>query len=425
MKSAEQVGKVDPAAAPAWLRARRAGAAEVMATLPKPSSHADEDWRRTDISKLDLDTPRAMAEPDAELERSLAEEIAPLAGSDPVAIVAAGSAHATSIDRLTAQGIIVADLAEAATLYPDLVQRGLSDLAADTFFSARWNAGWRRGTFVYVPPATDAALPLWLLTTLRGEGEALPATLICVDDEASAVVTDGYASRSGEEALRIAGAGLWLGRNARLQYTVVQDWAQSVWHVGIHRARLGAGATLAFGGITLGSRLQKAYWESILDGEGADARLRGIAVGSGRQHLDHQTLQAHRAPHTVSRCDMRTAVRDTATSVYGGLIDVERTAQHTDAYVQNRNLLLSRGASADSVPRLEIRANDVRCGHGATASHIDETERFYLMARGVPAAEADRLIVRGFFEETLNGLPEHGGTRAFVASRLERTTAGS
>src|SRR5207302_8998011 len=130
-----------------------------------------------------------------------------------------------------------------------------------------------------------------------------------------------------------------------------------------------------------------------------------ICLGSDPQHHDHQTLQAHRGPETRSRLLLKTAVRDQARSVYGGLIDVAPEAVHADGYVENRNLLLSRGAKADSVPRLEIRANDVRCGHGATAGHIDDDERFYLMARGVPPEQADALIVRGFMDDVVGRVP--------------------
>ena len=191
----------------------------------------------------------------------------------------------------------------------------------------------------------------------------------------------------------------------------------------MHRTLLGQNARLRMFGATLGSRLQKAYWEVMLDGPGAEADIAGLAFGDAAQHLDHQSLQAHRAPQTTSRLKLKVAVRDHARSVYSGLIDVDRVAQQTDAYVQNRNLILSHGATANSVPRLEIRANDVRCGHGATAGHIDDDHRFYLMARGVPAEEADRLIVRGFLDDALAHCP-HPGVADLVGELLDHELEG-
>jgi Fe-S cluster assembly protein SufD len=149
----------------------------------------------------------------------------------------------------------------------------------------------------------------------------------------------------------------------------------------------------------------------------------GICFGDGTQHFDHQSLQAHRGRETRSNLLLKVAVRDHARSVYGGMIEVAPTAVHTDAYVANRNLLLSQGAKADSIPRLEIQANDVKCGHGATAGHIDSDQRFYLMARGVPPEEASSLIVRGFMDDVLDRVP-HRGFAELAGALLDAEIAG-
>jgi Fe-S cluster assembly protein SufD len=143
----------------------------------------------------------------------------------------------------------------------------------------------------------------------------------------------------------------------------------------------------------------------MLDGDGSEADIFAVCFAGGDQHLDHQSLQLHRGRDTRSNLLLKVAARDRAHSVYSGLIDVLPAAIHADGYVANRNLLLSHGAGASGVPRLEIKANDVRCGHGTTVGHVDDEERFYLMARGVPADEAERLIVRGFFADVLDRLP--------------------
>jgi len=230
-----------------------------------------------------------------------------------------------------------------------------------------------------------------------------PSTVVVLDEGSALTVIDAYASPTGPAALLSdAMVILSAGRDARLDYDTVQQWGEGVWHIALQRAVLDANAKLRFMGVTLGARLQKAWWEVMLDGVGSEADVLGICFGDGTQHFDHQSLQAHRGRETRSNLLLKVAVRDHARSVYGGMIEVAPTAVHTDAYVANRNLLLSQGAKADSIPRLEIQANDVKCGHGATAGHIDSDQRFYLMARGVPPEEASSLIVRGFMDDVLD-----------------------
>ena len=194
--------------------------------------------------------------------------------------------------------------------------------------------------------------------------------------------------------------------------------------MGMHRASLGRDAQLRQFLATLGGHLQKTYIEALLEGQGADARMAGVCFGSGTQHLDHQSLQAHVAPRTTSDLFLKVAVRDQATSVYSGLIDVAETAQQMNGYVQNRNLMLSKGAKATGIPRLEIRANDVRCSHGVTAGHIDDEQRFYLHSRGVAPADADRIIVRGFMQDAVDRCP-HQGFADVVGRLLDEAVDGA
>jgi Fe-S cluster assembly protein SufD len=214
-----------------------------------------------------------------------------------------------------------------------------------------------------------------------------------------------------------------LGNDARLDYHLVQQWGAGAWHFATHRATLGRNAQLRMFGATLGSRLQKVYWDALMEGDGGDARLTSVCFGDATQHLDLQSLQRHHGESAHSDLLHKVAVRDRAVSVYSGLIDVEKQAQHTDGYVQNRNLMLGAGAKASGIPRLEIKANDVRCSHGVTAGHIDDDQRFYLESRGVPRDEADRLIVRGFMQDALDRAP-HQGVRDLVARLLDAEIQG-
>ena len=203
----------------------------------------------------------------------------------------------------------------------------------------------------------------------------------------------------------------------------VQQWGDGVWHLATQRAVLGRDARLRFFGATLGGRLQKVYWEAVLAGSGADAAMSGLSFGSGNRHLDTQSLQDHTAGQARSTLLLKVAVRDHARSVYSGMINVEKQAQQTDGYVQNRNLILSQGARASGVPRLEIKANDVKCGHGATVGHIDDDHRFYLESRGIATDVAEQIIVRGFFDDALQHAP-HAGFAGLVNTLLDDVVGG-
>jgi Fe-S cluster assembly protein SufD len=419
------------ATSPAWLAERRRAAWEAFAALPMPDHMSDEDWRRTDISKLDLDA--FTVEPPADVSsgaalvdamRALRDEAAPDAAF--LAVTRRGLRACDELDMLSAQGVVVSTVEEAAHQHPELVQRALSAVrAGESKFLAMWDALWRTGVFVYVPRSVEARVPVWAAYSVAGDNGAIfPATLAVLDDNASLTLVDAYASPAGDAPLLSSAATLmWLGNDARLDYHQVQQWGAGAWHFATHRAVLGRNARLRLFGATLGARLQKVYWDALLDGNGSEALLTGIGFGDEAQHVDLQSLQRHRGESAHSDLLYKVAVRDRAASVYSGLIDVEKQAQHTDGYVQNRNLMLSDTAKASGIPRLEIKANDVRCSHGVTAGHIDDDQRFYLESRGVPRGEADRLIVRGFMQDALDRAP-HAGVRELVGRLLDAEIAG-
>ena len=268
-------------------------------------------------------------------------------------------------------------------------------------------------------------MPVVAAHTAAGEQAAiLPATVVVLEAGASLTLVELLAAPAAQGTmLSDAVSVLHLGEGARLDHCLLQRWSASTWHLATHRGVLERDSRLRFFAATFGSRLQKVYWDALLEGQGADATLTGVCFGGGDQHLDHQSLQAHRAPATRSDLLIKVAVRDRAQSVYGGLITVDRVAQRTDGYVQNRNLILSRGARASGIPMLEIKANDVRCSHGVTAGHIDTEQRFYLQSRGVDPEAADRLIVRGFMQDALDRSP-HAGFAEFVGGVLDEVVAG-
>jgi Fe-S cluster assembly protein SufD len=422
----QEVAAARAEASPPWLAARRRIAWDAYETIPMPSSQRDEDWRRTDISALHPERFTPIDGVDAAVVEAMRAQHHSAAPNAAFVIDSPVPNPIESADLLLAQGIIITTLENAALVHPDLVQRAFAAVRVDeSKFVALWNALWQGGVFVYVPQGVEALVPVWIAHPGGGTDRAVfPSTVVVLDQGASLTVIDAYASPSGPAALLSdAMVILSAGRDARLDYNTVQQWGEGVWHIALQRAVLDANARLRFMGVTLGARLQKAWWEVVLDGIGSEADILGICFGDGTQHFDHQSLQAHVGRETRSNLLLKVAVRDHARSVYGGMIDVAPTAVHADGYVANRNLLLSQGAKADSIPRLEIRANDVKCGHGATAGHIDSDQRFYLMARGVPPEEASSLIVRGFMDDVLDRVP-HRGFAELAGTLLDAEIAG-
>jgi Fe-S cluster assembly protein SufD len=199
-----------------------------------------------------------------------------------------------------------------------------------------------------------------------------------------------------------------LGEGSHLRFVELQSWGENMWNFTHERAHVGRDANLDWIFAAVGSRLTKNFSEIDLIGEGAQGRMSGFYFTDGIQHLDHDTQQNHLAPNTTSDLLFKGALKGKSRSVWQGMIYVAPGAQKTDGYQANRNLLLSDKARADSIPGLEIQADDVRCTHGATVSKIDPEEVFYLRSRGIPYQEAERLIVEGFFEPIMQRIPFEG-----------------
>ena len=198
---------------------------------------------------------------------------------------------------------------------------------------------------------------------------------------------------------------LLIGDNAHVRYLSVQEQGAHTWQVALQRAHLGRDASLKSSVVALGGSYARLRSESLLAGSGAESDLTAVYFGDGHQMLDFRTLQDHDAPNTRSDLLFKGAVEDTAQSVYSGLIRIRPDAQKSVAFQTNRNLVLTEGADARSVPNLEIEADDVKCSHASTVGPVDDDQLYYLATRGVPPEEAERLIVLGFFDDVFERLP--------------------
>ncbi len=415
-----------------WLRDARLDAHGAFARAPMPTT-VEEAWRYTDVGAvLKLDG------------LSFAEERAPVADAAglPAGLRAvldvAGETSARLVQsdasvvlrelpaELAGQGVILTSLEAAMRDHPELVQKHLGSVlpAGEGKFVALGAAYWSGGLFLYVPKDVKVQVPIRAYRWITEAGSAVFARTLVVAEKGSevAVVEELGSDDLGRQTLSVGGAELIAEEGAKLTYVQVQQWGRGVLHLSTDRLAAGRDARLTTLYTTFGGDLARADVQCRLRAPGAHVDMLGLYIADGGQHFDHETLQDHIAPHASSNLLFKGALRGNGRSVFRGLIRVHPKAQRTDAYQTNRNLLLSDQARADSLPNLEIQADDVRCSHAATVGQLDEEEVFYLLSRGVPRAEAMRLVVFGFFGEVLEQLPLDG-VRQELLRAVERKLA--
>jgi Fe-S cluster assembly protein SufD len=413
---------------PAWLRDRREDAFASFRSMALPTAR-DEEWRRTDIRGFKLDTfaPPATT-PNALDSAALAPIWETLSAHYATGIEQVNGITTRTPDPAKLGGAIFVDLATAASQYPEIIEKYLLTKAVDPrsdAFSALHGAFWTGGTLLYVPKGVKVEAPLFSLVGLANGGRVdMDHTLVILEEGAEATLVRETASRDRNDAaaLHCGAVELFVGRGARLRFVNIQNWDSGTWHFSRERALVGPNASLQWTVGGLGARLAKVNQEVALTGEGARAQVNGVMFTTGRQHLAYFTRQDHQAPHTNSDLLYKAGLKDRSRVVWKGMIRVEKDAQRTDAYQKNDNLVLSESARADSIPGLEIEANDVRCTHGATAGRVDEDMIFYAQSRGVSRETAVRLIVEGFFANVYDRIslePVRETLRQAVAAKLE------
>jgi Fe-S cluster assembly protein SufD len=323
-------------------------------------------------------------------------------------------------DELKEQGVIFCDMDTAVREHPELVQKYfMSEVVTveEGKFAALHGAMWRGGTFLYVPVNVEAAAPMHSALWAVG-GKTYPHTLVILDRGAKATLIDEYASETTkEQAFHNGVIELIVGDEASLTYVSLQDFGTNVWQFNHERGRVGKDARLDWVISVMGTRLVKNFQTVELDGRGSFARMSGLFFANKRQHFDLDTQQNHNAPDTVSDLLYKGALKDKARSVWQGLIKAQKDSQRIDGFQANRNLLLEKTARADSIPGLEIEADDVRCTHASTVGQIDEQEVFYLMSRGIPRDTAVKMVVEGFFAPVMARIPIEG-VRDRIAARI-------
>jgi Fe-S cluster assembly protein SufD len=380
-----------------------------------------EAWRRTDIHNLPVDKfilPRDGAYEDLPSVREdlLKPLIADQHGGQIV--LTPGGSKIELTESLAQKGVIFTDLRTAEQKHPDLLAKMLGKTVnvEEGKFAALAGAFAQNGVVLYVPKGVTVDEPLHSI--LWGPGANLAHVshvLVLVDEGASVTYVHESASpdEMGANSMHAGLVEIQVMQNASLKFVELQSWGRHVWNFSHERARVERGGNLDWIFGAIGSRLTKNFTELDLAGEGSTGRMSGFYFTDGSQHLDHDTQQNHLAPHTTSDLLFKGALKGKSRSVWQGMIYVAPGAQKTDGYQANRNLVLSDQARADSIPGLEILADDVRCTHGATVSKLEAEPLFYLKSRGIPQAEAEKVVVEGFFDPIFQRIPFEGVRERF------------
>ncbi len=363
--------------------AERVAAAERFAAAPLPTPD-EEIWRYSRIDELDLDrfTPAAIT-----------TEI-----TDPAGVV---------LDAAEFDG--AGDILEI-----------IGGEAPDVF--AELNRAFMSPTVIRTARGSVHSEPVVITHRITDDGVAcFPRLIIDAGEDSEVTVVEVFTSSPDVESLVVPVLQVRAAQSARVSYLAVNELGERIWQIGHQQAIAERDSSLLLTTVALGGHYARVRTEARATGSGSTTRQVALYFAGGEQMHDFRTIQDHIAPHTQSDLLFKGAVQDTARSVYTGLIRIGEDARGTAAYQTNRNLTLSEGAWAESVPNLDINTNDVKCSHASTVGPIDEAQRFYLESRGIEPSVAERLVVLGFFDEVLTQLPVGdlaADLRARVAAKL-------
>jgi Fe-S cluster assembly protein SufD len=411
--------------APAWWIDRKRAAYARFESLPLPG-RTDEGWRFSNISGVALGgyspaqgRPLAAAKAPAPLE---IEAVASLLFADGQL---SGSA-AVSVE-LAKKGVVVTTLLDALSTHPELLKEHFMaqpQKLGSAKFAALHEAFVQDGAFIHVPRGVEVEKPIVVVHAVSGAGKAVfPHTLVIAEDLAHVTVVDQFVSTDESRQFACGANDLYAGHGAKIAYAAAQCWSHEALSFQFNSTVVRRDAKVQSLNLHLGGRQARHESLSQLQAPGGFSEMLAATVASGTREYDQRTLQVHQAPNTKSDLLYKNALLDKARTIFSGLIIVDPDAQKTDAYQSNRNLMLSDDAESNSLPGLEIQANDVRCTHGATSARIDPEQEFYLKSRGIPPKAANELLIFGFFEEVLNRLESeelHAAFRSLVRTRIGR-----
>lgn len=390
---------------------------------PIPTTQ-EEAWRRTDLRSLpagDFLLPELQKIDELELPPVPEELLQPLVGTThggQIIFTPTGVKN-DSNPQLEEKGVIFTDLNTARKRHPEKLKNIMGEIVKsdEGKFAALASSLSQNGVLLYVPRGANLELPLHSI--LWGPGDKLAFfthLMVYLEEGSSATYVHESASPTvhGYSTLHAGVVEIYVGPGSNLKFVELQSWGEHVWNFSHERAKVERDASIDWIFGAIGSRLTKNFSNIDLIGRGSTGRMSGFYFTDGEQHLDHDTQQNHFAPDTTSDLLFKGALREKSRSVWQGMIYVAPGAQKSDGYQANRNLILDASSRADSIPGLEILADDVRCTHGATVGKIDPEQVFYLETRGIPKKEAEKLVIEGFFDPIMQRIPYEG-----VRNRLQ------
>jgi Fe-S cluster assembly protein SufD len=403
-------GPVELRAFPEWFREQQQEAWQQFESLPSPT-RKDQLWRFSNVDLLDL-TPFKFSRVLSDDDRNQVLKYSRGLDKFAARLIFAGDQlverNVVSED-LKKRGVILQPLERAMVEHADLFRKHFMSQPAvlgSAKFAALHKALVSNGTFLFVPRGVEIELPIEIFHWLRGEGVSVfPHLLLVTDELAKVTVVEHFRSCDARATGFACGVNdLIAGPGAKVTYVCAQNWGDNVRALQMNTTTVDHDGSAMSLNLHLGGRYSRFESLSRLVGEGARSDLLAVSVATGEQEFDARTLQDHVSPHTASDLLYKNALDDNARCTFGGLIRVEPHAHFTDAYQKVRNLLLSDDSEANSMPGLEILADNVRCTHGATSGQINKDELFYLRSRGISVPVAQRLIVTGFLNEVIERL---------------------
>ena len=392
---------------PGWLAKRRAAGKTQFDALPAPTAK-DECWRFASVTRLNTDGYTQVAAPTAETQAALvarANLVTERAGKLVFADDAQAQFDGVS-EALAARGVIYLPVSEAIARHPKLLEKYFlqesTGLGSEKFFGLHAELV-KAGSILFIPKGVEIEKPFVNYYWTSGEKAAVfPHTLIVAEDNAKTSVVDIFLSETiTNEALSVAVSNIHAGHGAKVFRKVVQNWNQKTTSFQLDTTIADSDTQVKNLAVNIGAKRARFENQTRIEGPGADVKMYSLTVAEERQEFDQRTFQTHNAGHAVSDLLYKNALLDKSRTIFSGLIKVAAGAQQTDAYQTNRNLLLDPTAEANTLPGLEILANDVKCSHGATTGNVDQNELFYMMSRGISKRVAMQLMVFGFFEEVI------------------------
>ena len=398
--------------APGWLKERKAQAWETFVSLPMPR-RKDEAWRFSRTRALSLEGYRFESQRSPSSDNFRALLTAPRFVDDFAGRLIFADDHeigrSAMADELRARGVIFTSLKEALRRHDDRIQEHLlahlPELGSQKF-EALHTAFLSNGTFLYVPRGVEIALPFVVRHWATDDGSAVfPHTIVVTEENTRVNLVEIFGSADSATRHFVCGAAsIIAGKGSQVSYNAVQDWNLKTLSFHLNSVVAGQDSNVKTVMLNLGSHMTRNEQHTRIVGAGSSVENFSLSVATGSQQFDQRTLQTHSAPNARSNLLYKNVLLDDARTVFSGLIRVDPNAQQTDAYQTNRNLLLSESAEANSLPGLEILADDVKCSHGATTGRLDPEHLFYLQTRGIPKRLAQQLLFFGFFEEIIGKL---------------------